>query len=88
MMLSNKKVRFLWIELDDGNQLDFGSSVDNIADLLDDMGYAFYRMTDLTTAIDIRNERDHNMLAFAFDPNELSGEPRRVIKAQRRLDLL
>jgi FkbM family methyltransferase len=77
MMLSKKKVRFLWIELDDGNQLDFGCSVDNIAGLLDDMGYAFYRLADLTTAMDIRNKRDPNMLAFAFDPGELSGEPRR-----------
>jgi FkbM family methyltransferase len=70
-MLMNKKVRLLWIELDEGNQRDFASSIDNIASLMSDMGYSFYRVTDLKTPVDIRKDRDHNMLAVAFDPAEL-----------------
>lgn len=67
-MLMNQKVRLLWIELDEDNQRDFASSIDNIANLMSGMGYSFYRVTDLMTPVDIRKTRDHNMLAFAFDP--------------------
>jgi FkbM family methyltransferase len=65
-MLSAKKVRFLWIELDAVNQVDFHSSIDNIANLMDSVGYAFYRLADLKTPVNIRHDREGNMLACAY----------------------
>lgn len=65
-MLGAKKIRLLWIELDAINQVDFHSSIDNIANLMDSFGYAFYRVADMKTQVNIRRDREGNMLAHAY----------------------
>lgn len=65
-LLGRRAVESIWIEVDPENLAAMGESLDSMAGLMADAGYAFHFLKSdgsLSPAVDIRRERELNMVA-------------------------
>ena len=61
-MLRQGEVRMIWMEIDEANLQDSGHSISELASLVEECRYGFYRLSNPNQLVDIRVAREGNML--------------------------